>query len=82
MQMWPEDSGGRAQLAEWIIGQKPRSDSYHTCLLLRPSPEPVCVRARALISVGDPDTADRMTHEGGWKGRQRRLHVPETWCFT
>lgn len=55
----------------------------HTALACYYTPPlPPCVRARALISVGDPDTADRMTHEGGWMGRQRRFHVPETWCFT
>lgn len=39
-------------------------------------PSPSCVRV--LVSVGDPDTADRMTHEGGWMGRQGRFHIPET----
>lgn len=55
--------------------------SHTTLACYYTPPLPPCVRA--LISMGDPDTADRMTHEGGWMGRQRRFHVPKTArCFT
>lgn len=38
-----EDTGGHVLLAEWIIQVKPRSDSYHTRLLLYSSLSSVCV---------------------------------------
>lgn len=67
------DTGGRAQLPEWIIGEKPHSDS-HPRLPVHSSLATVCP---CLISVGDPDTADRMAQRSGWMGRQLRFHFPE-----